>query len=1027
MWSVLVVLASAAMSAAVFTNQFAVRIPSGDPAAVAAKHGFLYLGQIGSLKDYYLFEHPRVHKRSLQPHPQQSSNLKAEPQVVWFRQQEVKKRKKRDVEIPITASQTSKIAFPDPLYKHQWYLNGGAEDGLDMNVGPAWAKGYTGKGVVVSILDDGIQTNHPDLIDNYDPKASSDINDNDSDPMPRDNGDNKHGTRCAGEVAAIAFNSYCGVGVAYNASIGGVRMLDGTVSDAVEARALSLNPDHIDIYSASWGPEDDGKTVDGPGPLATRAFLSGITTGRNGKGSIFVWASGNGGKHTDSCNCDGYTNTIYTLSISSATQAGFKPWYLEECSSTIATTYSSGILGRDKSVASVDMDPKLRPEHLCTTEHTGTSASAPLAAGMCALALEANPDLTWRDMQHIIVMSANPKPLSKETGWITNGAHRKVSHKFGFGLMDGGVMVELAEQWTTVPTQHLCQTPEIHENKILEPDYESKLSVSTNVTGCEGSLNEVRYLEHVQCRLTLNFSPRGNLRIVLKSPQGTPSVLLSQRPRDVISSNFDSWAFLSIHFWGEDPRGVWTLSIINAGPRKADSNGILKKWELLFYGTETNPIRLKPPSLQMFKKKHPVTEEEAKVPGENYEDNNIEDGLEIIYDCHEECDKTGCYGPQNTQCISCLHFKLNKRCVAECPEGYYRTSKECLECNKDCLSCTGPGRDSCLTCASHLFYVTDLALCIMACPHTYYQDTENRKCLSCSENCATCQESPNQCTSCEAHLVFYNHSCLPSCPTGTFQNRHQRCVECHSSCTACTGPKLKDCIMGQTEMFCSDGNCSECPQGMIRQNNSCVTGCDIGWYRWGNVCKKCWPGCSSCFGGRRDECIKCTEGRSLARGQCRLHCPRNMYSTPHGCTNCHHFCSTCNGGGAYACTTCARQRYQDDSSGLCYSCHSSCSECAGPGSENCTVCDKGSLLHDGTCIPSASLSQLSDSQLKEMTHSAAAGKRRSYEVFSAEEPQYRRTKPPEYSPFVTVTIIAVIACLAILILFALLFATLQVR
>lgn len=39
--------------------------------------------------------------------------------------------------------------------------------------------------------------------------------------MPQDNGDNKHGTRCAGEVAAVAFNNYCGVGVAYNASIGG--------------------------------------------------------------------------------------------------------------------------------------------------------------------------------------------------------------------------------------------------------------------------------------------------------------------------------------------------------------------------------------------------------------------------------------------------------------------------------------------------------------------------------------------------------------------------------------------------------------------------------------------------------------------------------------------------------------------------------------------------------------------------------------------------------------------------------------
>ena len=57
----------------------------------------------------------------------------------------------------------------------------------------------------------------------------------------------------------------------------GVRMLDGDVTDAVEARSLSHNPQHIDIYSASWGPDDDGKTVDGPGELATRAFQEGIT------------------------------------------------------------------------------------------------------------------------------------------------------------------------------------------------------------------------------------------------------------------------------------------------------------------------------------------------------------------------------------------------------------------------------------------------------------------------------------------------------------------------------------------------------------------------------------------------------------------------------------------------------------------------------------------------------------------------------------------------------------------------------
>lgn len=60
--------------------------------------------------------------------------------------------------------------------------------------------------------------------------------------------------------------------------IEGVRMLDGVVNDAVEAKALSLNTNYIDIYSASWGPEDDGETVDGPGPLAKRAFVNGVTS-----------------------------------------------------------------------------------------------------------------------------------------------------------------------------------------------------------------------------------------------------------------------------------------------------------------------------------------------------------------------------------------------------------------------------------------------------------------------------------------------------------------------------------------------------------------------------------------------------------------------------------------------------------------------------------------------------------------------------------------------------------------------------
>ena len=76
--------------------------------------------------------------------------------------------------------------------------------------------------------------------------------------------------------------------------------------------------------------------------------------GRGGKGNIFMWASGNGGSHHDSCACDGYTNSIYTLSVSSATERNTPPWYLEECASTLATTYSSGQGFSDKQVCNIN-------------------------------------------------------------------------------------------------------------------------------------------------------------------------------------------------------------------------------------------------------------------------------------------------------------------------------------------------------------------------------------------------------------------------------------------------------------------------------------------------------------------------------------------------------------------------------------------------------------------------------------------------------------------------------------------------
>lgn len=65
--------------------------------------------------------------------------------------------------------------------------------------------------------------------------------------------------------------------------VAGVRFLDGPLTDMIEAMAIGFNHKYIDIYSASWGPVDNGQTLDGPGKMATKAFEKGIQEVRKAK------------------------------------------------------------------------------------------------------------------------------------------------------------------------------------------------------------------------------------------------------------------------------------------------------------------------------------------------------------------------------------------------------------------------------------------------------------------------------------------------------------------------------------------------------------------------------------------------------------------------------------------------------------------------------------------------------------------------------------------------------------------------
>ncbi|GLD75550.1 proprotein convertase subtilisin/kexin type 5-like protein, partial [Lates japonicus] len=103
-------------------------------------------------------------------------------------------------------NRTQTLNFNDPVWNSLWYIHCSDESKgcqSHMNIVAAWRRGYTGKGVVVSVLDDGIEREHPDLKPNYDPLASYDVNGQDQDPSPNysDKAENYHGTQCAGMVA----------------------------------------------------------------------------------------------------------------------------------------------------------------------------------------------------------------------------------------------------------------------------------------------------------------------------------------------------------------------------------------------------------------------------------------------------------------------------------------------------------------------------------------------------------------------------------------------------------------------------------------------------------------------------------------------------------------------------------------------------------------------------------------------------------------------------------------------------------
>jgi len=411
-----------------------------------------------------------------------------------------------------------------------------------------------------------LQHTHNDLKSNYKSSLSYDFNGRDSDPSPSRN--DGHGTSAAGVAGAIKNNNHCGSGVAPKVSLAGIRLIAAGTYDYVEAQGMTYKNQEIDIYSCSWGPMDDGSKMSGPGPITEQALVRGASQGRRGKGSIFIWAGGNGKGDQDNGNYDGYANHWSTITIGATNYHGKQSWYSEDCACLTAVTPSSGSSG--KGIRTVDLKGSAGYSYgECTNDFGGTSSAAPLAAGIVALMIGKRPELTARDVQHIIAKSATKIQTSNPDWSRPNARGYTHSHHFGFGLMKIPAILAETTRHTLVPPKKIVQSIAKRYNTLIPT------SVQLNVP------QHLSFIEQVLVTIEYTHPRHGFIKIEL-THDGTTSILAnyhSDRNRGTLK-----WTYSTLRHWGETNEGnkPWTVKLTDT--RGTSGSGRLKNVQIKVIG-----------------------------------------------------------------------------------------------------------------------------------------------------------------------------------------------------------------------------------------------------------------------------------------------------------------------------------------------------------------------------------------------------------------------------------------------------------
>lgn len=504
---------------------------------------------------------------------------------------------------PLLLRQMQKHAIPnDALFASQWHLKntgqGGGKVGSDMNVTSVWDT-YKGQGIKIAIVDDGLQILHPDLAPNADSANHYDWNDspNDTDPAPsmRIGADDFHGTSVGGVAAARGNNTLGVSGVAPEATLVGFRLISSETSDWDDADAMSRGKDLIPIKNNSWGAADSVNSLSPVGELFEAARQNATETGRDGKGTLFVWSAGNGRDLGEQGQKDGYTNSMYVLTVGATNNQGALTDYSETGSHLVVCAPSSG---GSVDIFTTDLiDNQGYNERGTaqgevadlnyTNDFGGTSSSAPAVSGAVALMLEANPDLNWRDVKEILLRTST-QLLPLDPGWISrqggDSSLPVIKHhqSFGGGQIDVQAAVTLAETWT--PLGPMIQDSRTSNASASIPDNNAK---GISIVFDFSATNPMR-VEHAKLNLNVFHRYRGDLEIKLTSPSGTVSTLATKEADDDGSDYFD-WDFSSVRHWGESAKGKWILNIKDIDPI---TTGTFNSATLSLYGTDFAAIAI---------------------------------------------------------------------------------------------------------------------------------------------------------------------------------------------------------------------------------------------------------------------------------------------------------------------------------------------------------------------------------------------------------------------------------------------------